>query len=314
MKKRVIAGCALVLSVVAASGCGSEATKSSREPSQPREVVLAQFTKGVGAVVPGSKDPIWTDPAAVAAIDGSAVFSVRRQGTDRLVRLDRQTGAVVTSWKLKRGLSKRGLSINAVVPAGRWVALTDRGRGRREGRRIHGLVVFDPRAGTESHRLTLPGNLAPEAFSVDGKLVFALDFRTDHYRVQTIEARHRAASSTPATATRHLEPEDMEGSSVRGVISADHTLLATLYRNPGDAEEPAFVHVLDLEYGWSYCADLPEPFGTGPPGSDVIELTAANTVVVAVPRRACVAEIHIEQVHTPTDQARASRLPRWSTA
>ena len=86
---------------------------------------------------------------------------------------------------------------------------------------------------------------------------------------------------------------------MRGVLNADHTLLATLYRNPGDADEPAFVHILDLVHGWAYCADLPSPFGTGSPGTDLIELTPTDTVVVAATQASRIAEIHIDQVHTP---------------
>ena len=41
----------------------------------------------------------------------------------------------------------------------------------------------------------------------------------------------------------------MTGHRVRGVLSEDRQLLATLYQDPGNAEEPAFVHVLGLRYG-----------------------------------------------------------------
>ena len=107
---------------------------------------------------------------------------------------------------------------------------------------------------------------------MNGKLVFALDFHGDHYRVQTI---------TLATGERAVIEQlryvyrTRRGArvTVRGVLNADHTVLATLYRNPGNNHEPAFVHILDLVHGWAYCADLPPPFGTGPPGSDRIELT-----------------------------------------
>ena len=78
-------------------------------------------------------------------------------------------------------------------------------------------------------------------------------------------------------------------------------MLATLYRNPGNDDEPAFVHVLDLKHGWSYCADLPAPFGQGPVGTDEIELTARDTVVVAATKGHRLAEIHIAAVHTPSD-------------
>jgi hypothetical protein len=82
-------------------------------------------------------------------------------------------------------------------------------------------------------------------------------------------------------------------------------VLATLYRNPGDDAEPAFVHILDLVHGWAYCADLPPPFGTGPPGTDEIELTPADTVLVTTTQAQAshasrVAEIHIDEVLTPS--------------
>jgi hypothetical protein len=304
--RRVVAIGAVVLGLVAAAGCGSaepQATGSngsttSTRPTRPagpvKGLLLAQFSNGVGAVAPGYKAAIWNDPAAVAAVDGSAVFSVRRHGPDRLVRLDRHTGAVVTSWRLPRGFW-----VNAVAPDGRWVALTDRRPSYRDqsAGAFTEIVVFDPSAGTAIHRLTLSGNLQPEAFSVDGKLIFALHYQGDHYRVQTIELATGEQYDT-TDRDKSLTPEDMHGAAVRGVLSSDRTLLATLYRNPGNDEEPAFVHVLDLEYGWSYCADLPQPFGTGPEGSDVIELTAANTVVVAANAAKRIAEIQIEEVHT----------------
>lgn len=295
---------ALLVGLATATGCGSTVRTATGSPgpvdpttpSTPATaVVLAQFENGVGAFSSGSSSPIWNDPAAVAAIDGSAVFSVRREAADRLARLDPRTGTAVSSWPLSTGLS-----VSAVAPGGRWIALTDRryGKGSTSSGGSTTIVVFDPEAGSEVNRIVLAGNVRPEAFSVDGRSIFALDYRGDHYRVQTIDVSTGRRRDTIGR-DKFVASEDMHGASVRGVMSADRTLLATLYRDPGNAEEPAFVHVLDLEYGWSYCADLPRPFGTGPPGSDVIELTPRNTVVVAATEARRVAEIHIDEVHTP---------------
>jgi hypothetical protein len=66
------------------------------------------------------------------------------------------------------------------------------------------------------------------------------------------------------------------------------------------------VHVLDLTHGWSYCADLPAPFGTGPEGTDVITLTANGTVLVAANTVGRLAEIHIDDVRTPVGPVRVS--------
>jgi hypothetical protein len=216
-----------------------------------------------------------------------------------LVRLDPDTGDTIASWPLPSGT----LSISAVSPGGNWVALTDRrpGYGAPQGRNATELVVFDRASGTETHRLELTGDLQPEAFSVDGQFVFALDYRGDHYRVQTIDLSNGERYDT-SSRDKTVEREDMHGTSVRGVLSADRTLLATLYRNPGDAHEPAFVHILDLQNGWAYCADLPPPFGTGPEGSDHIELTPAGTVIVTTEPASRIAEIHIQEVHEPSDK------------
>jgi hypothetical protein len=289
-----LGGCAAGKRVATDSPRGASPTVSTRPLGPVKGLVLAQFATGVGAAAPERSAPIWHDPAAVSAIDGSAVFSVRRGGSDRLVRIDRQTGAAVSTWPLSSGLS-----VSAVAPEGRWVALTNRHPAKATGAGgSTTIVVFDPEVGFEVRRMVLAGDVRPEAFSVDGKMIFALDYRGDHYRVQTIEvSTHRRFDTSDRDKT--IEAEDMHGAAIRGVLSADGTLLATLYRNPGNLEEPAFVHVLDLEHGWSYCADLPKPFGTGPPGTDVIALTPANTVVVAANQSSRVAEIRIEQVHTP---------------
>jgi hypothetical protein len=163
------------------------------------------------------------------------------------------------------------------------------------------LVVFDTTTGMQTHNLDLTGDLQPEAFSVDGQFVFALAYRGDHYRVHTIDLAMGQQYDTGGR-DKTVEREDMHGTSVRGVLNADRTLLATLYRNPGNAKEPAFVHILDLRNGWAYCADLPPPFGTGRVGSDHIELTPADTVLVTTVASPRTAEIHIDEVHQPGDK------------
>jgi hypothetical protein len=270
--------------------------------------LLAQFEDGVGAISETEPETVWHEANAVAAQDGSAVFTVSHdpvKDSDRLERLDLRTGDVVTEWPL----STPGLEVDAVAPDGRWVALTDRRAGYgSQGRTLTKLVVFDPEAGSEVKRMDLIGDVQPEAFSVDGRLVFALNYSSDHYRVQTIEVLTGERYDT-ADRDKGLPPEDMHGQAVHGVMSADHKLLATLYRNPGDAEEPAFVHVIDLTHGWSYCADLPEPFGTGPYGSDGIELTPDGTVLVAANTAVRLAEIRIDDVRTPVGPVRVTYRP-----
>jgi hypothetical protein len=314
MKRRIII-CAIAAGLTIVAGCGSQPGVTAAPPTtQPKPVgplVLAQFDRGVGAVHTGSAAPVWTDPDAVAALDGSAVFSVRSLNTDpsvpdayseHLVRLDPDTGEILSTWPLKAGTRPGAagtLAIGAVSPAGRWVALT--GEGHSSASATTELVVFDTAAGTDIHSFELTGDLRPEAFSVDGTFVFALDYRGDHYRVQTVELATGDQWDTGGR-DKTFDREDMHGASVRGVLNADHTLLATLYRDPTNAEEPAFVHILDLQNAWAYCADLPTPFGTGPEDSDHIELTPADTVIVTTAASPRIAEIHIDEVHQPVSK------------
>ena len=164
---------AAVLALTITGGCGSSKQSATHvvkvaDASQPTDPPkLAQFDKGIGAVSAESPTPMWFEPGAVAALDGSAVFSIRHDvtaGSDRLVRIDPSNGGVTATWPLRSGLS-----IGAVAPAGRWIALTDRRPGYgSQSRASTELVVFDPRAGAEVHRRALTGDVQPEAFSVDG--------------------------------------------------------------------------------------------------------------------------------------------------
>jgi hypothetical protein len=73
---------------------------------------------------------------------------------------------------------------------------------------------------------------------------------------------------------------DMAGRRMKGVLSEDRKLLATLYRTGDESEPGAFVHVLHLE-GWTYCVGLPAGFGSGPDGSVAIERHGDDVVVIA---------------------------------
>ena len=278
---------------LAATACGSA-------PTPPATVSITQpHTSSAPATATTAPAE---DTAEVAALDNSAAFTIR---DGELVQLDLQSQALIASWPLPDAM----VSISAVAPGGRWVALTDHTSvyNGADQRATTTLVVFDSQAGIATHRLAFAADLQPEALSVDGRMVFALNHLGDHYRVQTIFLASGERYDT-SNRDKTLEREDMHGTTVRGVLNADHTVLATLYRNPGNEAEPAFVHILDLVHGWAYCADLPAPFGTGPPGSDRIELTPADSVIVATTSASRIAEIHIDEVRTPSSTPIAVKI------
>jgi hypothetical protein len=282
---------------IAALAIGVTGTACGDTPDPPATVSITQPPTTAAPTDPAEPVPATDKTNRVSALDDSAVYSLR---AGELVRLDPKTFAVLSSWPREKGM----VSIRAVAPGGRWVALTDHRNDYdvADDRSHTQLTVFDAEAGAwagaATYHLALKGDVRPEAFSVSGGVVFALDHRGDFYRVQTITLATGERKDT-LNRDKTLYEEDMRGTAFGAVLSADRTLLATLYRNPGDEDEPAFVHVLDLVHTWAYCADLPAPFGSGAPGSDQIELTPAGTVVVtniAASRRA---EIHIDEVRTP---------------
>ncbi len=140
------------------------------------------------------------------------------------------------------------------------------------------VVVVDGASGAERASFDLASDLEPEAFSVDGSLLVVLDHRQIGYRVQLLDL---ATGTRLDTSDENKNPiGDMTGHRVQGVLSADRTLLATLYQNPDDPAVPAFVHVLDLS-GFAYCVNLPAPFGESPDGDVLIERAGDEVIVIS---------------------------------
>jgi hypothetical protein len=105
-----------------------------------------------------------------------------------------------------------------------------------------------------------------------------LDHHGATYRVNTLDLQ--SGEQYPTIDENKDAVGDMAGRRVRGVLSADRRLLATLYRASDGPEPGAFVHVLALD-GWTYCVGLPSTFGTGPDGSVVIERHGDDIVVIS---------------------------------
>jgi hypothetical protein len=258
--------------------CGATATagdgNARREPSVP-DVTLIRTESGVVGVTTGTDTVRWTGTAAVAAADGSAVFG--RAPTGELVRLDPVTGAITTRWPMPAGLTPV-----LVEPGGGRVVLSERPLdfdSWTTARASTRLVVFDAKSGTGAP-IDVDGDFEPEAFGAYPTSLFGLAHTADHYRVVVLDTVTGARSDV---SDSDKEPAvDMRGHPIHGVLDAGRTRLSTLYVNPEDTDEPAFVHVLDLR-GWSYCVDLPEEFASGPARSQSIEITPDDVLVVRAP-------------------------------
>jgi len=117
--------------------------------------------------------------------------------------------------------------------------------------------------------LDLEGNLVPEAFSVDGRYLFVLDYvpaaAPDHYEVRKIDLVIGGTKSDVGGRPKEVvEDEQMQGNVRTSLYSPNREMIFTLYSEYGE-QGHAFIHALNLNEKWSYCIDLPDSghFGDG---------------------------------------------------
>jgi len=235
------------------------------------------------------------------------VFATTPNGEFTTVtRHDVRTGAALQT------VGVRGdVRVAAVAPGGTWVALTTRpspatahiqgydapAAPKLDGDQTRLLVMGMTPDAARHDDLVLQGDVEPEAFSTDGALVYTLRHVPGGYRIQTVDVA--TGDQSPTFGRLKVEGKDMHGLVVRSVVNADHTIQATLYRNPGNPQQPAFVHVLDLKNNWAHCADLPATGPNGDVGWDTITIAPSGTALVGAAAAGKVAEIQIEAVHDP---------------
>lgn len=168
------------------------------------------------------------------------------------------------------------------------------------GRNESTIAVRDQLTGT-TRTMTLDRNLEPEAFSPDGRTLFAIDHRPADdpvaYRVSTIDLETSTITETLGPRKIALV-EEMRGSGRQQVWSPLGDQLYTLYLRqyhdhghvePGASvhdhavnQTAAFVHVLDVEGDWALCVDLPEGFGLGPADATAIMIDADGLTITVV--------------------------------
>ena len=166
--------------------------------------------------------------------------------------------------------------VRVVAPGARQVALVD---GRL-------LTPSDPRSTTRLsivdeggvRELTLQGNFDPEAFTLDGTDLVAVEYlpatNPDHYEVRLVDLETgdvRPVPDQPEHFPGNAPRPRMRGYARTQVSSPDGRYLYTYYSsdvpvNKDHENMYAFVHVLDLHHEEAYCIDLHPPFGTGADG------------------------------------------------
>jgi hypothetical protein len=245
------------------------------------EPLLVSTVDGLVVVNSATGAAASSTPARLATTDGTRLVGTRAVASATEVTvLATRSGQVIFA-----GTSGGRLDARVVSSDGRLVALVDGPPGPRTRTTV---VVVD--SGGERFRYDLPGNLEPEAFSVLGGQLYVLDYlppaAPDRYRVRALDL---ATGTTRRLNTRDKLPvpagaeEEMRGQGRQAVYDPTRRILFTLYTHQPDhqhtrdllAARPgshvhAFVHSLNLDQGWAYCIDLPEPFGESPAAAHAI--------------------------------------------
>jgi hypothetical protein len=232
--------------------------------------------------------PHFLAEAAQPVPDWSALVSTGAGGT--LTVLDGATGVERVSQPLAEELVVR-----AVSGDGRRAALMP-GRASGEspyeplGRERTTILVADLGSFASPRRLELAGNVEPEAFSVAGDALFVLEWlppaQPDRYRVRRLDVETGAI--TPVfTREKAVNNEEMRGKGRQQALAPDvlytlyttepdHTHARDVLRQAGGPPKPmthAFVHTLGLDGGWTFCVDMPLPFGLGPSSAHTIAIS-----------------------------------------
>ncbi|BEL08148.1 hypothetical protein Q0Z83_063390 [Actinoplanes sichuanensis] len=257
----LLAGSALVL-----GGCRETPAVAATAP----DVLLADSDRGLLRLAPGGEQVLG---AAAVTFDGGHLYAARDGGLDRI---DPASGTASRDTALDDGWIPRVISSD-----GRVCALSRTGASDRPAARTRTTLLITGPGGRSERDLV--GVIEPDAFTADGSGLFVLEWlpaaAPDHYRVRLLDL---ATGAVQPLNTRDKTPvppgaeEEMRGDGRQAVLSADRTMLFTLYTHqpghrhtrdllsgrPGNAH--AFVHVLHLVERWAYCLDLPHPFGEGP--------------------------------------------------
>jgi hypothetical protein len=252
--------------------------------SGPARRVFADTEKGLAVIDAADGATLRTYSGALPAPDWSRLYLTSPAGLLSVTAGDGRTVASVP------GPTR---PVRVVSGSGRAFALGDAPGGRPS------TTITVVTAGT-SREITLPGNIQPEAFSVDDNAMFVLEYlpplAPDRYRVRMYDLRNNTVNPLNARDKSAVPPgkeETMRGEGRQAVLAPDRQRLYTLYTHQPDhlhtrdliagrksnGQVHAFVHVLDLTGWWAYCLDLPLPFGVGPAQGHTIALADGTLFV-----------------------------------
>jgi hypothetical protein len=285
----------LVASILVASlllgACG-------RPPGElvQKDLLFLQTGAGVAIVETGATTPTFRDGSAVPSRDWSTVVRAVPDGNEtRLEALDPTSG--VESWSQAL---PGALKVKVVAEGGDLVALGPaRERFYSQGRTGTKLVIAGKNL-PEPLTIKIEGNFEPEAFSIDGRSLFVIEYlparAPSSYRVRRLDLDTGRATGV-YTVDDELQ-QAMGGTARIQATSPDGKRLYTLYTLEGSkGTSYAFIHVLSLDELWAHCIDLPPEFARSTESATALTVSPdGKRVYVANTEIGAVAEVDTEEL------------------
>jgi hypothetical protein len=263
------------------------APAAAPDPVEPRidDVVVLGIGDGSIVVSSGSGSVLEADAGKVSAPDGSRLYASTTDGaTTTIDTRDPVSGRTLASTtvdgRFEVGVASLSGAAVALLPPG-----SATGGELAAPRRSTTIVVADTTGAEPPRTLRLDGNYEPEAFSVDDRRLFLIQYLPAMdptvYRVMFLDLA--SGRIRPVFGRFKTPPERMPGVRLTQVFDGTTDQLYTLYTNRPSASydgtwdgegsgyggkgsatsteaprtEVSFVHVLNLRDGWAFCAGLP---------------------------------------------------------
>ena len=266
---------ALLLASCSTLAGEAELTRGSTHAGGDR--LLVGTRTGYSVVDPATSSTVARAPRSILSPDSSHLFAVSGKGVaTRVATLDSTTGE-----NLAETAAPIGLRPGVASPNGDLLAFAPPLEAGvtpwlPEGKRRTRIAVVRTDGSQEIASYNLKGNFELEGFSTSGSQLFLLEYmpamNPTHYglrRLQLDTGRVLAISERKQNA-----PGRMRGTGRISAFSPSGHELYTLYTQQGPnyahgsadhktGHTYAFVHLLNLDGGWTHCIDLRAPFGTG---------------------------------------------------
>jgi hypothetical protein len=270
----------LAVTAAALCACGAEAATEANR-SAPADLLFVPVEGGLDVLSATSGHPTRTLPGGIASPDYSVLASTEPEGDGTLVRMTDLAGE-----ELVRASVAGQMTARVVSPSGALVAVTEPAEDGSTpyvpaGRSSTKVTVVD--ADGKSETFDLRGNFEPEAFSTDDRQLFLIEYiparAPTRYRVRRLLLSK--GKVFPIGRLKTAAPGQMQGTGRTQVYSPYGNELYTLYTQQKEAGhdhdairgEHAFVHLLNLDDGWTHCIDLPASFGSGRATASAVAVT-----------------------------------------